>query len=97
FGQPATLSMITLDPLRIVGGGPAGLAAAAYPGAVSPQGHRGRRPRRGIDPTGHNCSGFPDGIAGFDLLERLRQQALLNGACLVDGMIREVRRDGSIS
>lgn len=64
--------MITLDPLRIVGGGPAGLAAAAYVVRFRKVIVDAGQSPRGIDPTGHNCSGFPDGIAGVDLLERLR-------------------------
>lgn len=61
----------------IIGGGPAGLAAATYlarfrrrillvDGGVS---------RASLIPVSHNCPGFPDGIRGTELLERMRDQA----------------------
>lgn len=80
----------------IIGGGPAGLMAATYLG-------RFRRRVIVIDagesrakwiPITHNCPGFPDGISGTDLLERLRQQALRYSAELVDDTVRDIRRDG---
>jgi thioredoxin reductase (NADPH) len=81
----------------IVGGGPAGLTAATYLG-------RFRRRVIVVDagqsranwiPSTHNCPGFPDGIAGPDLLERLRRQALGWGAELVNDTVQNVQRDGS--
>jgi glycine/D-amino acid oxidase-like deaminating enzyme len=66
----------------IVGGGPAGLTAAIYLA-------RYRRDAVLVDegvsrakliPTSHNYPGFK-GIAGPDLLARLREQALLHRQC----------------
>jgi thioredoxin reductase (NADPH) len=74
----------TLDAL-IIGGGAAGLAAAIY---LS----RFRRKVQVIDanqsrllliPTTHNYPGYPEGINGPDLLQRLRMQALRYGSQLI--------------
>ncbi|RWB70390.1 MAG: NAD(P)/FAD-dependent oxidoreductase [Mesorhizobium sp.] len=81
----------------IVGGGPAGLAAATYLGrfrrrvVVFDAGESRAR----LIPMTRNCPGFPDGISGADLLSRLRQQALLNGAELRDEAIRDIEHDGT--
>lgn len=66
----------------IIGGGPAGLCAAVYLA-------RFRRSTLVLDsgesrarliPRTHNAPGFPDGIGGEELLERLRRQATRHGA-----------------
>jgi thioredoxin reductase (NADPH) len=85
----------------IVGGGPAGLTAAIYLA-------RFRRSVRIVDsgssrasliPTSHNYPGFPEGISGRDLLERLREQARRYGAELTAGRVTEIKpaRDGGFS
>jgi thioredoxin reductase (NADPH) len=77
----------------IVGGGPAGLTAAIYLA-------RYRRDAVLVDegasrakliPASHNYPGFK-GIAGPDLLARLREQALLYGATLKHGLLTMLRR-----
>jgi len=66
----------------IVGGGPAGLTAAIYLARF----HLDilvvdeRKSRAGWIPCTRNVSGFPDGIAGTELLERMREQACKYGA-----------------
>jgi thioredoxin reductase (NADPH) len=82
----------------IIGGGPAGLTAALYLA-------RYRRHARLFDdgesraaliPESHNYPGFK-GIAGPELLTRLREQALKYGAALETGRVTELKRqaDGS--
>ncbi|MBA4808681.1 NAD(P)/FAD-dependent oxidoreductase [Brevundimonas sp.] len=80
----------------IVGAGPAGLTAAAYLG-------RFRRrtlvvdagdPRACWIPISHNMPGFPAGVAGTDILQRMRDQALEYGAEIVSGRVETLTRDG---
>ena len=77
----------------IIGGGPAGLTAAIYLA-------RYRRAavliddgasRAALIPASHNYPGFK-GIAGPDLLSRLREQALLYGANLEHGRVTTLQR-----
>jgi thioredoxin reductase (NADPH) len=69
------LDRLVLDCL-IVGGGPAGLTAAIYLArfhrkiAIVDAGYSRAR----LIPRTNNFPGFPDGISGLELLERLRQQ-----------------------
>jgi thioredoxin reductase (NADPH) len=66
----------------IVGGGPAGLTAAIYLARfrlkvlIADSGHS----RALLIPRTHNHAGFPDGIAGADLLARMQRQAARYGA-----------------
>lgn len=69
----------------VVGGGPAGLTAAIYLARfhldvrVIDAGNS----RAATIPMTRNHAGFPDGIAGADLLDRMRMQARRYGAALV--------------
>ncbi|MDQ3510709.1 MAG: NAD(P)/FAD-dependent oxidoreductase [Pseudomonadota bacterium] len=85
------------DPLDclIVGAGPAGLTAATYLirfhrriAVVDADESRAR-----WIPASHNCPGFPAGIAGSSLLERLREQACSYGATITPGRITALERD----
>ncbi|MDQ3617442.1 MAG: NAD(P)/FAD-dependent oxidoreductase, partial [Pseudomonadota bacterium] len=79
----------------VIGAGPAGLTAATYLTRF----HRrivvvdaGNSRARWI-PTSHNCPGFPFGVAGTELLCRLREQAERYGATIVEGRITTLQRD----
>lgn len=82
----------------VVGGGPAGLTAAIYLARfhldvrVIDAGHS----RAATIPMTRNHAGFPDGIAGADLLDRMRTQARLYGATLIQSEVTglEAAADG---
>ncbi len=83
-----------LDSL-IIGAGPAGLVAATYLTRF----HRcivvvdaGASRARWI-PKSHNCPGFPFGVGGSELLEKLRIQAEGYGAQIISGRITTLQRD----
>lgn len=82
----------------IVGAGPAGLTAANYLA-------RFRRavlvadggcPRASWIPLSHNMPGFPAGISGDAILERLREQASEHGALIQAGRVEALSRDGDL-
>ncbi len=80
----------------IVGGGAAGRTAARYLSRfhldilVVDAG----KSRAGWIPCTHNHAGFPDGINGKELLERMRMQAQKYGAKIVTDRVTKVERDG---
>ena len=80
----------------VIGGGPAGLSAAIYLA-------RFRRRFLGVDagasrasyiPLSHNHPGFPDGVAGEELLARMRRQAARYGAEVARGRVQALERRG---
>jgi len=79
----------------IVGGGPAGLTAAIYLARF----HLdilvvdGGKSRAGWIPCTRNHAGFPDGISGLELLQRMREQAQKYGAKIVTEQVTKLERD----
>ena len=80
----------------IIGGGPAGLTAAIYLARfhldilVVDAG----KSRAAWIPCSHNHAGFPDGISGVELLERMRAQAQKYGAKIVTDRVTRIDCDG---
>jgi thioredoxin reductase (NADPH) len=80
----------------VIGGGPAGLTAAIYLARftlrvlVIDAGNS----RAASIPMTRNHAGFPDGIAGTELLARMREQAEKYGVRIVDGTVDRLSRDG---
>ncbi len=87
--------MSDLDCL-IVGAGPAGLTAAIYLARFRRRIaiHDSGASRASCIPRTRNYPGFPDGISGEELLERLRRQARRYGARVTRGLVEGLRREG---
>ena len=79
----------------IVGGGPAGLTAAIYLARF----HLdilvvdGGKSRAAWIPCTRNVSGFPDGIEGTALLQRMRDQTCKYGAKVESEFVSKLERD----
>jgi thioredoxin reductase (NADPH) len=79
----------------IIGGGPAGLTAAIYLARF----HMdilvvdGGKSRAGWIPCTRNHAGFPDGINGQELLQRMRDQACKYGAKIESEYVTKLERD----
>src|SRR3954454_3204905 len=84
----------TLDCL-IVGGGPAGLTAAIYLARfrLDILVVDGGKSRASWIPCTRNVSGFPDGIAGIELLQRMQAQACKYGAKIETEFVTKLERD----
>ena len=86
------------DDCIIVGAGPAGLTAAIYLARY----HLNIRlfdsgtSRASWIPTSHNHAGFPDGINGNELLERMREQAAKYGALREPKRVTDLARKGDV-
>lgn len=80
--------------VAVVGGGPAGLAAAVYltrflrSVAIFDAGDA----RAKLIPRTRNCPGFPEGISGEDLLARLREQAKAYGPDIIEASVEHAER-----
>ena len=73
----------------IIGGGPAGLTAAIYLSRFHLDIHvvDAGGSRASWIPCTHNHAGYPDGIAGTELLRLMREQAQKYGAKIEDGRV----------
>lgn len=80
----------------VVGGGPAGLTAAIYLArfrrdvVVLDAGESRAR----LIPVSHNVPGFPDGIPGESLLNRMREHAARHGVAPVSVRVEAIAREG---
>lgn len=82
----------------IVGGGPAGLTAALYLARFlrSVTVFDAQEGRARMIPATHNLAPFPDGIAGRDLLDRMRSHAEHYGAAVETGTVAAVEKLGDL-
>lgn len=82
----------------VIGAGPAGLTAAIYLArfhlkiAIVDAGNS----RAALIPRTNNHAGFPGGIAGAELLARMRDQASDFGAKVTPGVVERLRKTGDI-
>ena len=97
-GTPATA--VAQEPLDcfVVGGGPAGLTAATYLARfhLSVLLVDSGESRAKIIPRTHNAPAFSEGIAGAELIERMRDQAHRYGARIKSGKVRSLARAGEM-
>jgi thioredoxin reductase (NADPH) len=78
----------------VIGAGPAGLTAAIYLTRfhLSLQVVDAGESRAGWIPCTHNHAGYPEGISGKELLERMKKQAQKYGASIVSGRVTRLDR-----
>jgi thioredoxin reductase (NADPH) len=79
----------------IIGGGPAGLTAAIYLARfhIEIMVVDAGKSRASWIPCTRNVSGFPDGIKGTELLQRMRDQACKYGAKVESEFVTKLERD----
>lgn len=79
----------------VIGAGPAGLTAAIYLGRYRREALvlESGASRAALIPRSHNYPGFPEGISGAELLQRLRLQALRYGARIREASVRTLERN----
>ena len=85
--------VVTVMECLIIGAGPAGLTAATYLARFRRQVLvvDGGASRASWIPVSHNMPGFPDGVAGPELLGRMRTQASRYGAEFVSGEVEQLK------
>ncbi|ANI78662.1 MULTISPECIES: NAD(P)/FAD-dependent oxidoreductase [Sphingobium] len=82
----------------IIGAGPAGLTAAIYLArfhlkiAIVDAGHS----RAAMIPCTRNHAGYPGGISGKELLQRMRDQAAEFGGIVTHGLVEKLEKDGDL-
>ena len=78
----------------VIGGGPAGLTAAIYLSRyhLDIMVVDGGKSRAAWIPTSHNHAGFPDGISGKELLQRMGDQAKLYGTRIECGQVTRIEK-----
>ena len=76
----------------VIGAGPAGLTAAVYLARFrrSLAVVDGGQSRAALIPRSHNCPGYPDGIAGTELLKRLHAQGEKYGVSVKRAMVERL-------
>ena len=79
----------------VVGAGPSGLTAALYLARYKRQFLVAKSgvSRAALIPMSHNYPGFPEGIAGPELLRRLRLRALRYGAVIRSGTVHSIEQN----
>jgi len=85
----------------VIGGGPAGLTAAIDLSRyhLDIMVVDGGRSRAAWIPRTHNHAGYPDGISGKELIERMKEQARRYGTRIEDGQVTKIERcdDGTFA